>query len=140
MIHTEEPQYAELSKCQAFHVQGEILRDYPRKGERQMLNSLNGSGFPPQSLPRVDLADRNVESSSNIFYCFIALGDDAHTLGNGFGCDRMVSSNHDNLKRKQTAMKALPVLQSSTAQRQGPLHSGSHVSFVLLVSPRTEQV
>ncbi|KAI1242246.1 hypothetical protein IHE44_0005763 [Lamprotornis superbus] len=45
--------------------------------------------------------------------------DDANTLGNGFGCDRMVSSNHDNLKCKQTAMKALPALQSSTAQKAG---------------------
>lgn len=88
-----------------------------------MLNSLNSSGLPHQSVPRVDLADRNVESSSNIFYCFIALRDDANTLGNGFGCDRMVSSNHDNLKCKQTAVKALPVLQSNTAQKAGSLET-----------------
>ena len=82
-----------------------------------MLNSLNSSGLPHQSVPRIDLADRNVQSSSNIFYCFIALRDDADTLGNGFGCDWMVSSNHDNLQCKQTAMKALPVLQSNNAQK-----------------------
>lgn len=85
-----------------------------------MLNSLNSSGLPHQSVPGVDLANRNVESSSNIFYGFIALRDDANTLGNGFGCDGMVSGNHDNLKCKQTAMKAVPVLQSNTAQRQVP--------------------
>lgn len=86
-----------------------------------MLNSLNSSGLSQQTLPRVDLADGNVESGSNIFYCFIALRDDADTLSNGFGCDRMVSSDHDNLKYKQTGMKALPALQSSTAQNTGSL-------------------
>lgn len=86
-----------------------------------MQNSLKRSGLSQQTLPRVDLADRNVESSSNIFYCFIALGDDADTLGDGFGCDWVVSSNHDNLKCKQTAMEALPALQSSTAQKAGSL-------------------
>ena len=88
-----------------------------------MLNYLNSSGPPHRSVPRVDLADRNVESSSNIFYCFIALRDDADTLGNGFGCDRMVSSNHNNLKCKQTVVKALPVLQSNTAQKAGSLET-----------------
>lgn len=111
-----------LSQANAklFMPRGEI-RNYQRQRERQMLNSLNSSGLSQQTLPRVDLADRNVEASSNIFYCFIALGDDADTLGNGFGCDGMVSSNHDNLKCKQTAMKALPVLQSNTAKKAGSL-------------------
>lgn len=88
-----------------------------------MVCSLNNSVIPHHSVPRVDLADGNVETSSNIFYCFIALRDDADTLGNGFGCDRMVSSNHDNLKSKQTAMKALPVLQSNTIQKAGSLET-----------------
>lgn len=102
-----------------------------------MLNSLNSSGLPHQSVPRVDLADRNVESSSNIFYGFIALRDYANTLRNGFGCDRMVSSNHDNLKCKQTTVKALLVLQSNTAQEAGSLETEE--SFVLIASPGTAQ-
>lgn len=105
-----------------------------------MFNSLNISGLPQQTLPRVDLADRNVESSSNIFYCFIALGDDANTLGNGFGCDRVVSSNHDNLKCKQTAVKALPVLQSNTAQKAGSLRKKRPRVFSSTREPSTEQV
>lgn len=103
------------ANAKLFISRGQIMRNYPRQGER--VNSLNSSGLSQQTLPRVDLADRNVESSSNIFHGFIALRDDADTLGNGFGCDRMVSSNHDNLKCKQSAIKALPVLQSNAAKK-----------------------
>lgn len=129
----EEPQQAQLSLSRAFHVWGETPTDYPRQGERQILNSLKSFSVPHESVPRVYLADRNVESSGNIFHCFIALRDDADTLGNGFGCDRMVSSNHDDLERKQTAVKALPMLQSSTAQQAGSLETKGPRGFCSII-------
>lgn len=105
-----------------------------------MLNSFNSSGLSQQTLPRVDLADRNVESSSNIFYCFIALRNDADTLSNGFGCDRMVSSNHDNLKYKQTDWhESLACTAEQHCQNAGfPYAEKNHMSFVLILSPNTE--
>lgn len=47
--------------------------------------------------PRVDLADRNVEPGSDVLYSLIALGDDAHALGNGLGRDGVIAGDHDDL-------------------------------------------
>lgn len=49
------------------------------------------------SLPGVDLADWDVETSSNVLHCLIALRDDAHSLCNGLGCDWVISSDHNDL-------------------------------------------
>lgn len=55
--------------------------------------------FQYSVLPGVDLADRDVEACSNVFHCLVTLGDDAHTLSNGLGCDWVVTSHHDNLDK-----------------------------------------
>lgn len=52
-------------------------------------------------LPGVDLADRDIETGSNVFHRLVALGDDAHTLCNGLGCNGVVTCHHDNLKYRR---------------------------------------
>lgn len=44
------------------------------------------------------MADGDVEACSNVFHCLIALGDNTHTLSNGFGCDWVITSDHNNLE------------------------------------------
>jgi hypothetical protein len=53
----------------------------------------SGLGFT-----RVDLGHGDVQTLSNIFNSFVALGDDSDGLGNSLGSDRVITSNHDNLK------------------------------------------
>lgn len=47
--------------------------------------------------PGVDLAQRDVQSLSDVFNRFVALWDDAHTFSNGLGCDGVVPSHHNHL-------------------------------------------
>lgn len=48
--------------------------------------------------PGVNLAQGDVQPLSDVLNRLIALGDDAHTFGDGFGCDGVVSCDHDHLK------------------------------------------
>lgn len=58
-------------------------------------------------LPPVDLVNRDVEALGNIFHGLAGGWDDAHTLGNGFGRDGVVTSNHDNLGKGQADVCAV---------------------------------
>lgn len=61
-------------------------------------------------LPWVDLADGDVEACSNVFHCLVTLGDDAHTLSDGLGCDWVVTSHHNYLKHgRRKKIKRLAV-------------------------------
>lgn len=53
-------------------------------------------------LPGVHLADGDVKTSCNVFHRFIALGDDPHSFCNSFGCDWMISGNHNDLVIAET--------------------------------------
>lgn len=57
--------------------------------------------FCKRSLPGIDLADRYVETSCDVLHCLVALWDDAHSLGNGLGCDRVITGNHNDLREQQ---------------------------------------
>lgn len=48
--------------------------------------------------PGVHLAHWDVEAGSNVFHGLVAFRDDAYTFGNGFGCDWMISCDHDDLQ------------------------------------------
>ena len=47
--------------------------------------------------PGVDLADRDVESGSNVLHSLVTLRDDTDTLGDGLGCDGVIAGDHDDL-------------------------------------------
>lgn len=57
-------------------------------------------GFEVPALPGVHLAHWDVETGSDVFHSLVAFWDDAHAFGNGFGCDWMVSSDHDDLDQE----------------------------------------
>lgn len=58
--------------------------------------------------PRVDLADGNVEPGSDVLHSLIALGDDAHALGNGLCRDGVVARDHDDLQARCSDAPAPP--------------------------------
>jgi hypothetical protein len=60
----------------------------------------SGLGFT-----RVDLGHGDVQTLSNIFNSFVTLGDDSDGLGNSLGSDRVITSNHDNLKAKSAKFR-----------------------------------
>lgn len=47
--------------------------------------------------PGVNLAQGDVQPLGDVLDRLIALGDDAHTFGDGFGRDGVVSCDHDHL-------------------------------------------
>lgn len=59
-------------------------------GDRTLSRARQGS-------PGVDLADGNVEPGGNVLHSLVALGDDAHTLGNGLCRDGVIARDHDDL-------------------------------------------
>lgn len=48
-------------------------------------------------LPFVDLLHSNTAAFCDVFHCLIVGWYDSYALGNGFGCDRMITCNHNNL-------------------------------------------
>lgn len=62
---------------------GAVLRIKPRRRQ----------GYSPG----VDLADRDVESGGNVLYSLVTLRDDTYTLGDGLGCDGVITGDHDDL-------------------------------------------
>lgn len=48
------------------------------------------------TLPGVDLADRNIKPSGDVLHSLVTLRDDTDTFGNGLGCDWMVTGHHDD--------------------------------------------
>lgn len=54
----------------------------------------------PRPLPGVDLVDGDVEASGDVLDGLVALGDDAHALGDGLGRDWMVTGDHDDLRKE----------------------------------------
>ena len=69
----------------------ETLEDGDPLSQRDLSRAGQGS-------PGVDLADRNVEPGSDVLHSLIALGDDAHALGNGLGRDGVIAGDHDDLR------------------------------------------
>ncbi len=58
-------------------------------------------------LPWIDISNRNVQTSSNVFHSLIAFRDDANTFCNSLSCNWMVPGNHDNLYGKSHSFKLL---------------------------------
>lgn len=48
------------------------------------------------TLPGVDLADRNIKPSGDVLHGFVTLRDDTDTFSNGLGRDWMVTGHHDD--------------------------------------------
>lgn len=65
-----------------------------------MAKNLSSAGWVPSS-PLVNLCHSNVEAFCNVFHRLTVGGNDTYTLGNSFGCDWMIASNHDDLEHKQ---------------------------------------
>lgn len=70
--------------------------------------------------PGVNLAQGDVEPLSNVLHRLVALGDDAHTFSDGFGCDGVVSSDHDHLKHRERleAQEEIDVISSFGSLRE----------------------
>lgn len=45
----------------------------------------------------IDLADRDIKSSSHVLGCLVGFWNDTHTFGNSFGSDGMIPCYHDYL-------------------------------------------
>lgn len=65
--------------------------------EEENLQSQRHLSWAGQGSPGVDLADGNVEAGGNVLHSLVALGDDAHALGNGLCGDGMIARDHDDL-------------------------------------------
>ena len=50
------------------------------------------------SVPGVHFLHWDASLSSNVLNSLASFRDDAHTLGDGLGCDWVVASHHDNLQ------------------------------------------
>lgn len=48
------------------------------------------------TLPGVDLTDRNIKPSGDVFHCLVSLRDDADALSDGLGRDWMVTGHHND--------------------------------------------
>uniref|UniRef100_A0A480H9S2 Sodium/potassium-transporting ATPase subunit alpha-1 n=1 Tax=Sus scrofa TaxID=9823 RepID=A0A480H9S2_PIG len=96
----------------AFHNDELLLRRRPGKHDlrvvlQDVIQLLRGHVFQIASMdhaglgiPGVHLAHWDVEAGSDVFDRFIAFRDDAHTFGNGFGCDGMIAGDHDDLRQE----------------------------------------
>ena len=90
----------------------ESMEEAQEEGDPQSQRDLSWAG---RGSPGVDLADGNVEPGGDVLHGLVALGDDAHALGNGLCRDGVIARDHDDLRASCANGPASPLAAGALA-------------------------